>query len=250
MFVAMFNVRPTSETGHGRHLVRWAGLLLLVLSTTLWGCASGPARDPRDPLEPFNRSMYEFNTKVDEAVVKPVAIVYRDVTPYPVRTAVGNFFGNLSDIWSTLNTALQLRVEDTVVNVLRVGVNTFFGMGGFLDVASEMNLYRSPADFGQTLGRWGVPAGPYMVLPVLGPSTLRDTLGRGVETRGDRVWSIDHIPSRNSLLGLRLLEERTNLLRASSVLDEAALDKYSFTREVFLQRRQSIIDSQRNREEE
>lgn len=231
-------------------LTRWAGVLLLVLSAVLTGCASGPARDPRDPLEPFNRSMYDLNTKVDEAVVKPVAIVYRDVTPYPVRTAVGNFFGNLSDIWSTLNTALQLRGEDTIINAMRVGFNTFFGFGGLVDVASEMNLYRSPADFGQTLGRWGVPPGPYMVLPVLGPSTLRDTLGRGVETRGDRVWGVDHIPSRNSLLGLRLLEERTNLLRASSVLDEAALDKYSFTREVFLQRRQSIIDSQRNREAE
>ncbi|GAB4088729.1 MlaA family lipoprotein [Hydrogenophaga soli] len=231
-------------------LTRWAGVLLLVLSAVLAGCASGPARDPRDPLEPFNRSMYDLNTKVDEAVVKPVAIVYRDVTPYPVRTAVGNFFGNLSDIWSTLNTALQLRGEDTIINAMRVGFNTFFGFGGLVDVASEMNLYRSPADFGQTLGRWGVPPGPYMVLPVLGPSTLRDTLGRGVETRGDRVWGVDHIPSRNSLLGLRLLEERTNLLRASSVLDEAALDKYSFTREVFLQRRQSIIDSQRNREAE
>lgn len=229
---------------------RWLGVLLLALSAVLAGCASGPNRDPRDPLEPFNRSMYDFNTKVDEAVVKPVAIVYRDVTPYPVRTAVGNFFGNLSDIWSTLNTALQLRGEDTIINAMRVGFNTFFGLGGLLDIASEMNLYRSPADFGQTLGRWGVPPGPYMVLPVLGPSTMRDTLGRSVETRGDRVWAVDHIPSRNSLLGLRLLEERTNLLRASSVLDEAALDKYSFTREVFLQRRQSIIDSQRNREAE
>lgn len=231
-------------------LTRWVGVLLLVFSAVLTGCASGPNRDARDPLEPFNRSMYDFNTKVDEAVVKPVAIVYRDVTPYPVRTAVGNFFGNLSDIWSTLNTALQLRGEDTIINAMRVGFNTFFGLGGLVDIASEMNLYRSPADFGQTLGRWGVPPGPYMVLPVLGPSTLRDTLGRGVETRGDRVWNVDHIPSRNSLLGLRLLEERTNLLRASSVLDEAALDKYSFTREVFLQRRQSIIDSQRNREAE
>jgi phospholipid-binding lipoprotein MlaA len=113
-----------------------------------------------------------------------------------------------------------------------------------------MSLYRTPADFGQTLGYWGVPPGPYLVLPILGPSTVRDTLGRSIEARGDIVQGLDHVPSRNALLGLRLVETRANLLRASAVLDEAALDKYSFTREVFLKRRQSVIDAQRNRDEE
>lgn len=250
MTTASSTARPGGGAVHPASWLQWVTALVLALTLGLAGCASGPTKDPRDPLEPFNRQMDAFNTAVDNAVVKPVATAYRDVTPDPVRTAIGNFFGNLSDIWSTLNTALQLRAEDTVVNALRVGVNTFFGMGGLLDVASEMNLYRSSADFGQTLGRWGVPSGPYMVLPILGPSTLRDTLGRGVETRGDRVWGIEHIPSRNSLVGLRLLESRANLLRASAVLDEAALDKYSFTREVFLQQRQNSIDSQRNHDPE
>lgn len=217
---------------------------------SLLGCASAPGRDSRDPFEPFNRGVEKFNDAVDAAVLKPVATVYRDVTPDPLRTAVGNFFGNLSDVWSTLNTAMQLRLEDTVVNAMRLSINTVFGLGGVLDIASEMNLYRSPADFGQTLGYWGVPAGPYLVLPVLGPSTVRDTLGRSIEARGDLVLSLDHVPTRNSLYALRAVETRANLLRASSVLDEAALDKYSFTREVFLKRRQSAIEAQRHRDED
>lgn len=224
-------------------------LITVCLFAGLFGCASAPGRDPRDPFEPFNRSMESFNDAVDGAVLKPVATVYRDVTPDPLRTAVGNFFGNLSDVWSTLNTAMQLRVEDTVINALRLGFNTLFGFGGLLDIASEMNLYRSPADFGQTLGYWGVPAGPYLVLPILGPSTVRDTLGRSVEARCDLVLGLDHVPTRNSLYALRAVETRANLLRASSVLDEAALDKYSFTREVFLSRRQSAIEAQRHRDE-
>lgn len=225
------------------------GLVILAVAV-LSGCASGPAANPRDPFEPFNRRVDAFNTALDDAVVKPVATTYRDAMPAPVRTHIGNFFGNLSDIWSTLNTALQLRVEDTVTNAFRVGVNTFFGLGGLLDIATEMNLYRSPADFGQTLGRWGVPSGPYLVLPVLGPSTVRDTLGRSVEQRGDIIGNIEHIPSRNSLTALRLVETRASLLRATSMLDEAALDKYSFSRDVFLQRRQSQVDAVRNPEDE
>ncbi len=233
--------------------VRWARCARVALLAVTMGlvsaCASAPNADARDPLEPFNRDVQRFNDGVDRAVVKPIATVYREVTPSFVRTLVGNFFGNLSDIWSTLNTALQLRPEDTAVNALRLGVNTFFGLGGLIDIASEMNLYSSPADFGQTLGTWGVPPGPYLVLPLLGPSTVRDTLGRGVESRGDRVMGVDHIPSRNSLYALRLVEARANLLRASDVLDEAALDKYTFTREVFLSRRQNAIDQQRRRDE-
>lgn len=225
-------------------------LITVCLFVGLFGCASAPGRDPRDPFEPFNRSVESFNDAVDGALLKPVATVYRDVTPDPVRTAVGNFFGNLGDVWSTLNTAMQLRAEDTVVNLLRLGFNTFWGFGGLIDIASEMNLYRSPADFGQTLGYWGVPSGPYLVLPVLGPSTVRDTLGRSIEARGDLIQGIDHVPSRNSLYVLRLVEKRASLLRASAVLDEAALDKYSFTREVFLKRRQSAIEAQRQRDED
>jgi phospholipid-binding lipoprotein MlaA len=226
---------------------RWTLLVLALVVSGLWGCA-GPAPDPRDPLEPYNRRVERFNEAVDAAVLKPVSTVYTEVTPSIVRTVVSNFFGNLRDIWSTLNTALQLRGEDTVVNALRVGFNTFWGFGGAIDIASEMRLYRNTADFGQTLGYWGVPSGPYLVLPVWGPSTVRDTVGLGVEMRGDLVMGVDHIPSRNSLYALRAVETRAGLLRAGAVLDEAALDKYTFTREVFLQRRQSVIDEQRNRD--
>jgi phospholipid-binding lipoprotein MlaA len=133
---------------------------------------------------------------------------------------------------------------------MRVNINTVFGLGGLIDIASDVGLYRNRADFGQTLGFWGVPPGPYMVLPLLGPSTLRDTVGMGVESRGDLIMNLDNVNHRNGLYVLRAVETRAGLLRAGAVLDEAALDKYSFTREVFLQRRQSVIDEQRNRDDE
>lgn len=229
-------------------LLKRAVLLGMVVGLT--ACATGPNVDPRDPMEKFNRDMTEFNNVVDGVVLKPVATAYTETMPYFVRTGVSNFFGNLRDVWSTLNTAMQLRLEDTVVNALRVGLNTLWGFGGVIDIASEMHLYRSPADFGQTLGRWGVPPGPYLVLPILGPSTVRDTVGMGIEAKGDLVRGLDNVTNRNLLQGLRAVEARAGLLRASSVLDDAALDKYTFTREVFLQRRKSIIDAQRNRDDD
>jgi len=232
---------------------RWRSafaVLTLGVAATLAGCATGPNRDPRDPIEPFNRGVEQFNDTVDKAVLKPVATVYAEVTPDPVRTAVGNFFGNLRDVWTVVNATLQLRGEDAATSFVRVGVNTAFGLGGLLDIATEMRLYRVSADFGQTMGYWGVPPGPYLVLPILGPSTLRDTVGMGVEASGDLVQGISDVPSRNSLYTLRAVETRAGLLRAGAVLDEAALDKYSFTREVFLKRRQSLIDAQRNRDDE
>ena len=213
-----------------------AGLALLT------GCATGPTAHPGDPLEPFNRGVYQFNEAVDAAVLKPVATLYVRATPDPVRTGVSNFFGNLSDFWSFVNASLQLRPREAAENFLRFNVNTVFGLGGLLDIASEMGIERTRLDFGQTLGRWGVPAGPYLVLPFLGPSSVRDTAGRSVESRGDLVMGIDHIPTRNSLYGLRLVDTRANLLRATAMLEGAALDKYSFTRDFYLQRRQNQID--------
>lgn len=225
-------------------------LLVWVAVGMLAGCANVPDRDPRDPIEPFNRGVSEFNDAVDKAVLKPVATVYAQVTPDPVRTSVVNFFGNARDVWTFINSTLQLRVEDAATSFLRVGVNTAFGFGGLLDLATELHLYRVSADFGQTLGYWGVPPGPYLMLPILGPSTLRDTVGFSVETGGDLVQSISSVSTRNSLFALRAVETRAGLLRAGAVLDDAALDKYTFTREVFLQRRQSVIDAQRNRSQE
>lgn len=218
------------------------GMGAAVLVTLVAGCATGPDANPQDPLEPFNRNVSEFNESVDAMVLKPVATVYRDVTPDLVRTGVSNFFSNLGDVWSFINATLQLRPREASENFLRFGVNTAFGMGGVLDIASEMGIERTRLDFGQTLGRWGVPAGPYLVLPIFGPSSIRDAAGFGVETRGDLVQGIDNTGTRNALTVLRAVETRANLLRATSMLEGAALDKYSFTRDVYLRRRQSQIE--------
>ncbi|MDP2164941.1 MAG: VacJ family lipoprotein [Hydrogenophaga sp.] len=219
------------------------GMGAVVLVTLVAGCATGPDANPQDPLEPFNRNMSEFNESVDAMVLKPVATVYRDVTPDLVRTGVSNFFANLGDVWSFINATLQLRPREASENFLRFGVNTAFGMGGVLDIASEMGIERTRLDFGQTLGRWGVPPGPYLVLPIFGPSSIRDAAGFGVEARGDLVQGIDNTGTRNALTVLRAVETRANLLRATSMLEGAALDKYSFTRDVYLRRRQSQIDN-------
>ncbi|MEZ5644482.1 MAG: VacJ family lipoprotein [Burkholderiaceae bacterium] len=213
-----------------------------VFLAVLAGCATGPEANARDPLEPFNRSIYQFNDAVDRAVLKPVATTYVQVTPHPVRQGVSNFFDNLGDLWSFVNATLQLRPREAAENILRFNVNTVLGLGGVLDIASEMGIQRTKVDFGQTLGRWGVPAGPYLVLPLLGPSSVRDAAGLGIESRGDLVMSVDHIPTRNSLYGLRVVETRADLLRATSLLEGAALDKYSFTRDFYLQRRQNQVD--------
>lgn len=213
----------------------------LVLAA-LTACASGPGAQPQDPLEPLNRQVSEFNDAVDSAVLKPVATAYRDVTPDPVRTGVSNFFENLRDVWSFINASLQLRPKEATENALRFGVNTTLGFAGLLDIASEMGIERTRLDFGQTLGRWGVPAGPYLVLPFFGPSSVRDAAGFGVESRGDLIWNLDSVSARNSLYTLRAVETRANLLRATSMLEGAALDKYSFTRDIYLQRRQSQIE--------
>jgi phospholipid-binding lipoprotein MlaA len=211
----------------------------------LWlaGCATGPDVNPQDPLEPFNRNVSKFNTAVDDMVLRPVATVYRDVTPDLVRTGVHNFFENVRDFWSFINAALQLRPREASENFMRVNVNTVFGLGGLLDVASEMGLERTRLDFGQTLGRWGVPSGPYLVLPLFGPSSFRDAAGFGVEARGDLVQGLDNVSLRNSLVTLRAVETRANLLRATSMLEGAALDPYSFTRDVYLRRRESQIEA-------
>jgi phospholipid-binding lipoprotein MlaA len=220
--------------------IRTLGLVLAV--AVLAGCATGPDAHPRDPLEPFNRGVSRFNDDVDAMVLKPVATVYRDVTPDLVRTGVSNFFENLRDAWSFVNATLQFKPQAAAENGLRVGVNTVFGLGGLLDIASEMGIERTRLDFGQTLGRWGVPSGPYLVLPIFGPSSVRDAAGFGVESSGDLVSRLNDIPTRNMLYTLRAVETRANLLRASAMLEGAALDKYSFTRDVYLQRRQSQID--------
>jgi len=222
---------------------RWAlaGALATLL---LAGCASGPTALSHDPLEPLNRSVQRFNDGVDEALLQPVASAYRDHLPQPVRTGVGNFFGNLRDLWSSFNAVLQLRPREAAENFMRFNVNTFFGLGGVLDVASEMGIERTTLDMGHTLGRWGVPAGPYLVLPLLGPSSVRDGAGLLVDRQGDWVTQgVDEVSTRNSLVSLRVVDTRASLLGASELLERAALDKYSFVRDAYLQRRQSQIEA-------
>ncbi|MDO9357547.1 MAG: VacJ family lipoprotein [Polaromonas sp.] len=221
-----------------------AGFLALAL---LQGCATGP--NPRDPFEPFNRSVARFNEGVDEAIVKPVAQVYQDVLPSPVRTGVGNFFANLSDVWSMVNNLLQGRPQAAGDSLMRFSINTTMGLGGVLDWATEMGIERHREDFGKTLGRWGVDTGPYLVLPILGPSTVRDTAALVVDTKGDLVNHVHDVSARNSLYVLRAVDLRASLLRAGEVLDQAALDKYSFTRDAYLQRRGAVLESNGDTEE-
>ncbi len=208
--------------------------VLAVSAAVLAGCASGPNTHPQDPFEPYNRSMSRFNDAVDDAVLKPVATGYQQAVPKLARTGVTNFFSNLGDAWSFVNNTLQLRGEAAMSSFFRFSINTFFGLGGVLDIASEMRLERHKQDFGLTLGHWGVPAGPYVVLPLLGPSTVRDTLALPVDSQGSLMQGVDYIPTRNSMYALRLVDTRANFLRAGEVLEGAALDKYTFTRDVFL----------------
>ncbi len=220
-------------------IARWTGAAAVL--TMVCACATGPGANPADPLEPFNRRIASFNQTVDDAVLRPVATAYRDTLPLPVRSGVGNFFGNLSDIWSFANSVLQLRLRASAEAFMRVNVNTFFGLGGLLDIATEIGIDRQNEDFGQTLGRWGAPPGPYLVLPLLGPSTVRDAAALPVDWSAAPLGYVEPISARNSLAVLRVIDARSNLLRISRLIDDAALDKYSFTRDAFLQRRRNDV---------
>lgn len=200
-----------------------------------------PNANPRDPWEPFNRKVTAFNDGLDDAVVRPVATAYQHVLPQMVRTGVTNFFGNISDVWSVVNNVLQLKPRESAEMAVRVGVNTVFGLAGLIDVATEMKIERHREDFGQTLGYWGVGTGPYLVLPLLGPSTLRDTLALPLNSQGDMVNQVTDTGSRISLFVLRGVDLRAGLLGAGNFLDNAALDKYSFLRDAFLQRRRGEV---------
>ena len=221
-----------------RRIVRLRVVPAVVLcSMALAGCATGPDAHPRDPMEPWNRGVYRFNDAVDRALTKPVATAYTKVTPEFARKGVRNFFSNLGDAWSTVNSILQFKGEDAANSFFRVVVNTVFGMGGVFDVATEARIPKSKQDFGLTLGRWGVPTGPYMVLPFLGPSTVRDAVALPVDLRGNAIGAIDDVPVRNVLSGLSVVSNRSELLEATELLEEAALDPYLMARDAYLQLR-------------
>lgn len=223
--------------------IRGAGWVVCALVFQLQGCATVANPDPRDSMESFNRGVFGFNDAVDRALVKPVATVYKAATPQWVRTGVGNFFNNLEDVWSIFNNALQLRGQDTGDSIGRVMVNTTIGLLGVIDVASELNIERHTADFGLTLGRWGVGPGTYVVLPILGPSTLRGVAALPLDWNGNLVNQVADESTRYGLTGLGLLDKRAIYLQAGDVVDGAALDKYSFTRDAYLQRlRNKVYD--------
>jgi phospholipid-binding lipoprotein MlaA len=207
----------------------------------LAGCATTGEGDPRDPLEPLNRAVYRFNEGLDEAVARPVATAYRDVVPAPLRTYVRNFFSNIADLLIGANNILQGKPDDGLQDWARFLFNSFFGVFGINDVASDMGFEKHNEDFGQTLGRWGLGDGPYLVLPLLGPSTLRDGAGTAVDYYFDPVGQFRPVPVRNSAVALRFTNLRADLLDAGRLLEEAALDKYVFLRDAYLQRRRSLV---------
>ena len=189
----------------------------------------------------MNRSIASFNDKIDDNVLKPVATGYRNVVPDLIQTGVRNVFNNFADMWSTVNNLLQLKPINTVESLGRVIVNTVFGIYGIFDVASYIKLERHPEDFGQTLGYWGVPNGPYLVLPLFGPSTLRDGASLPVDFAVSPTKLIGDIPTRNEVFALRLVSKRSELLKSGNMLEQASIDKYSFTRDAYLQYRRSQI---------
>lgn len=216
---------------------------LSVVLVFLTGCASTPSdyRDPGDPFESYNRAMYRFNDGLDRAIFKPIAKGYNAITPEPVNKGITNFFSNLADVTSAINNLLQLKMHRAVNDVGRVLVNTTLGVLGFIDVASNLNLPKTGEDFGQTLGDWGAGPGPYIVLPILGSSSGRDLIGAVVDWFTDPVYYVDDDTTRYVLRGLRMVDTRAGLLKASNVLEEAALDKYIFTRDAYLQKRRNAV---------
>jgi phospholipid-binding lipoprotein MlaA len=213
-------------------------VLMLASVFLMAGCATN---NPKDPLERYNRAMFQFNDKLDQVAVKPAAEIYSNLLPSWIQTAVGNFFGNLGDVGTAANNFLQGKFENGLNDVMRVAVNTTFGLGGILDVSTEAGLHKHREDFGQTLGKWGVKSGPYIVLPGLGSSTLRDTAALPLDIYGDPWVYQSAIRVRNLGTGVRLIDQRAAVLDASNLVEEAALDKYEFVRDAYLQRRESKI---------
>jgi phospholipid-binding lipoprotein MlaA len=221
---------------------RWTAAVLLALAAALGGCASVPNPNPDDPFEGYNRGMQRFNDAVDDAVLAPVARTWRDQVPSFVRTGVGNFFGNLDDAWSAVNHLLQAKPEPALTMTMRVAVNSVFGFGGLLDIGTEAGLERQSEDFGQTLGRWGLPAGPYLVLPLLGPSSVRDTAGRPLDMAATSTARIGLEEAQITIASLlNVVDTRARLLGASRLLEQAALDRYVFLRDAYLARRRNLV---------
>ena len=205
----------------------------------LTGCAS-TANNPKDPYEGFNRAMFSVNEGID-VVAKPIAQGYDAAAPLPVKAGIGNFFGNIYDVWTAVNNLLQGKGGDAMSDLGRVLINTTVGIGGVFDVASEMGLEKHAEDFGQTLAVWGVPEGDYLYWPLIGPRTTRDTFGWMVDAAADPVWRVDDVALRNSLVGVSFIDLRASLLPTDKVVEQAAFDKYNYIRDAYLQNRRSAV---------
>lgn len=225
----------------------WRLAVAALAAAALAGCAV-QSPDPRDPWEPMNRATFEFNDGVDRVVLRPLAEGYRFALPEPVRDGVRNFFANLQDPWIALNQLLQGKVEEALSDAWRFIANSTFGIGGIFDIATDMRLPKHAEDFGQTLAVWGVDFGPYLVLPILGPSSVRDATGTAVASQAYLPWQLpkwldlDHrVAWQNSLTVVDLIQTRANLLDATDLLEQAALDRYAFLRNAYFQRRRNLI---------
>jgi phospholipid-binding lipoprotein MlaA len=235
--------RPITTTGRMLPILRaWRFTALFTLCAALAACATGP--NPRDPYEPFNRSVFKFNDAVDSAVTKPIAKGYKAVAPVPVRTGVSNFFHNFLDVTTAINDLLQAKVGHAASDAGRVLINSTIGFFGVFDVATRLGLDKHNEDFGQTLGVWGFKSGPYLVLPFIGPSSARDGIGLvGDYFTDPEFYLFPHPPGNYVVLGVRVINFRSNLLGADQFFDVAAVDRYSFLRDAYLQlRRNQIYD--------
>jgi len=216
-------------------------MALALTLASLAGCATVQTPVKEDPFEGFNRTIFVFNDKVDQYALKPVAKGYVFVTPQPVRDSVTNFFSNIGDVYIAANNFLQLKVTDGVEDIMRIVINTVFGVGGLFDVATIAKLPKHTNDLGLTFGHYGVPPGPYLVLPLFGPSTVRDAVGSLGAYYVNPLTYVHPDGLSWALYGVNLVSVRANLLGASDVLENAALDKYSFVRNAYLQRRRYLL---------
>ncbi len=237
-------------------LTRW--VVLAVLALGLAGCQTvqrvgdklqgavdrvmGSKGQKLDPWESWNRKVFAFNESLDEHVLKPVATAYSEILPSPIRTGIGNFFGNIGDAWSAVNLLLQGRFKAGLDQGMRVAVNSTFGLAGLLDIATEAGLEKNTQDFGKTLGKWGMGTGAYIVWPLFGPSSVRDSIGLPLDWRASPAVLFDDGKKKVAITSLSVINTRANFLRAGEMLEGIALDKYTFYRDAYLQRRGSFDD--------
>jgi phospholipid-binding lipoprotein MlaA len=222
---------------------------VIASAAMLGGCAT--SGNPKDPIEGFNRAMFAVNEGVDKVLIKPAAKGYQAAVPMPLRTGISNIFANIADVFISVNNLLQGKPGDAASDLGRVAVNSTIGILGLFDVASDLGMEKHDEDFGQTFGRWGVGDGAYVVLPLQGPHTARDVVGEVLDWKADPVAHLDNVASRNVLLATRVVSDRAAQLPADKLIEEAALDKYSYIRDAYLQRRHfKIYDGNPPREKD